>query len=99
MVMGHENCGALEAYIHPGKERRHDHIQKLIDYISNEVEEQQLPDSLKTNIEFTVLANIRHGVNLLKTSEPVLGKMYQEKKIDIVGAFYDLDSGEVKLMK
>jgi carbonic anhydrase len=98
LVMGHENCGALDAYIHRTNERHQDHIQALLDYIDAEVEEQQLPDSLKNNLEFTVLANIRHGVNLLKTSEPVLGKLYRERKIKVVGAIYDLDKGEVKLL-
>ncbi|HLO79372.1 MAG TPA: carbonic anhydrase [Chitinophagaceae bacterium] len=99
VVMGHENCGAVDAYIHQAKEKHEDHIQKLVDYITNEVEEKQLPDSLKQNIEFSVLANIRHGVNLLRVSEPVIGKLYNEKKIQIVGAVYDLDSGEVSLIK
>jgi carbonic anhydrase len=98
VVMGHENCGALDAYINRTSERHFDHIQHLLDYIHGEVEEQQLPDSLKNNLEFAVLANIRHGVNLLKTSEPVLGKLYREKEIKVVGAIYDLDKGEVKLI-
>ncbi|HSF46593.1 MAG TPA: carbonic anhydrase [Chitinophagaceae bacterium] len=98
VVMGHENCGALDAYIHRGKERHHNHIQNLIDYIDAEVEEKQLPDSLKSSLEFTVLANIRHGVNLLRSSDPIIGKMYLEKKIKIIGAIYDLDKGEVKLI-
>jgi carbonic anhydrase len=99
VVMGHENCGAVDAYIHQAGEKHEDHIQKLVDYITNEVEEKQLPDSLKQNIEFSVLANIRHGVNLLRTSEPLIGKMYKEKKLQIVGAVYDLDSGTVSIIK
>jgi carbonic anhydrase len=98
MVMGHENCGALDAYVHRSTERHHNHIQNLIDYIDDEVEEKQLPDSLKHSLEFTVLANIRHGVNLLRSSEPILGKLYKEKKIRVVGSIYDLDTGEVKLL-
>jgi carbonic anhydrase len=98
MVMGHENCGAVDAYIHQAKERHQDHIQKLVDYINDEVEEKQLPDSLKQNIEFTVLANVRHGVNLLRSSEPIIGKLYKEKKISVIGSVYDLDTGEVKLL-
>jgi carbonic anhydrase len=98
MVMGHENCGALDAYVHRSTERHHNHIQNLIDYINDEVEEKQLPDSLKQSLEFTVLANIRHGVNLLRSSEPILGKLYKEKKIRVIGSIYDLDTGEVKLL-
>ena len=99
MVMGHENCGAIDAYIHKGVEVHHDHIQSLINYIDSEIEEQELPDSLKHDLGHAVIANIRHGVKILQESEPILKKLYASKKIQIVGAFYDLDTGEVQLLK
>jgi carbonic anhydrase len=99
MVMGHENCGAIEAYIKQGNEIHHDHIQSLIDYISGEIEEKELPDSLKHDLGHAVNANIRHGVKILQESEPILKELYAGKKIQIVGAFYDLDTGGVTLLK
>ena len=97
--MGHENCGAIDAYINQGNEVHHDHIQSLINYISGEIEEKELPDSLKHDLEHAVNANIRHGVKILQESEPILKELYASKKIQIVGAYYDLDTGEVRLMK
>jgi len=99
MVMGHENCGAVDAYIRQGAEKHHDHVQKLIDYIHDEVEEKQLADSLKTDLNHAVLANILHGVHVLKGSEPILKGLYTSNKIRIVGAMYDLDNGKVSLVE
>jgi carbonic anhydrase len=95
IVLGHENCGAIQAYAASENEKHHDHIQKLVDYIADEEEEQVIPDSLKSNIDVLVKANILHGVNLLKSSTPVLKEFVDRNEIKIIGAYYDLDSGEV----
>jgi hypothetical protein len=47
-----------------------DHIQNLVNYIAAEEEEKNIPDSLRSNIDILVKANITHGVNLLKSSTP-----------------------------
>lgn len=98
VVLGHENCGAIDAYIHSGKEKHHDHIQLLIDHIADEPEEKDIPDSLKHDINYAVNANIKHGVNFLKNSEPILKGLHQDGKVNVVGAIYDLDSGIVSFL-
>jgi carbonic anhydrase len=41
VVLGHENCGAVQAYAEAGhEEHADDHIQKLVDYIAAEEEEK-----------------------------------------------------------
>ena len=80
---------------HPKTEKHKDHIQKLVDYIAAEEEEEIIPDSLKSNIDILVKANIAHGVNLLKSSIPVLKPLVDKNEIKIIGAYYDLDSGKV----
>jgi carbonic anhydrase len=72
-----------------------DHIQKLLNYIAAEEEERIIPDSLKSDIDILVKANIKHGVSLLKLSTPVLKPLVDKKEIKIIGAYYDLDSGRV----
>jgi carbonic anhydrase len=99
LVLGHENCGAVNAYIQQDGEKHQDHIQKLVDYIGAEIEQKQLPDSAKHNIEMAVMANIRYGVHLLKQSEPIIKEMHAQKKIQIAGAIYDLDSGKVTVIE
>ena len=51
VVLGHENCGAIQAYATSGHEKHDDHIQTLVDYIAAEEEEKNIPDSLRSNID------------------------------------------------
>ena len=95
VVLGHENCGAIQAYATSGNEKHDDHIQKLIDYIAAEEEEKIIPDSLRSNIDTLVKANIVHGVNLLRSSTPVLKPLVDKNEVKIIGAYYDLDTGNV----
>jgi len=96
IVLGHENCGAVQAYAaaEPGTHGE-DHIQTLVDYIAAEQEEKIIPDNLKSNIDLLVKANIAHGVTLLKSSLPVLKPLVDKNELKIIGAYYDLDSGKV----
>lgn len=96
VVMGHENCGAVKAYASSeNKKNNGDHIQNLVNYIASEEEEKNIPDSLKSNIDILVKANIAHGVNLLRSSTPVLKPLVDKNELKIIGAYYDLDSGKV----
>jgi len=96
VVLGHENCGAIQAYASSNHASRiSNHIQNLIDHIAAEAEEINVPDSLKSNIDVLVNANIAHGVNFLRSSTPVLKPMVENNEIEIIGAYYDLDSGRV----
>jgi len=103
VVLGHENCGAIQAYASSGSEKHDsdneahgaDHIQNLVAYIAAEEEEKNVPDSLKSDIDILVKANISHGVNLLKSSTPILKSLVEKNEIEIIGAYYDLDNGKV----
>lgn len=99
IVLGHENCGAVDAFIHNPHDKKGGHIQTIVDYIANEEEEKAIPAAMRSNIEMAVKANILHGVHLLKNSEPELKEVFKAGKLEIVGAFYDLDNGQVKLLK
>ena len=95
VVLGHENCGAIQAYATSGNEKHDDHIQTLVDYIAAEEEEKIIPDSSRSDIDILVKANITHGVNFLRSSTPVLKPLVDKNEIKIIGAYYDLDSGKV----
>ena len=68
-------------------------IHKLTLFL--EEEEKIVPDSLRSNIDTLVKANIAHGVNLLRSSTPVLKPLVDKNEIKIIGAYYDLDNGNV----
>jgi carbonic anhydrase len=90
MVLGHERCGAVDATIKgaqvPGQ------IASLLDAIRPALEraEGQAGDRLAN----TVKANVLLQIERLKAS-PVLSQLIDEGKLDIVGGYYDLDTGEV----
>jgi carbonic anhydrase len=45
-----------------------------------------------------VEANVRHNVQLLRTSSPVLTPMVQSGALDVVGGVYELATGRVRLL-
>ena len=96
IVLGHENCGVIQAYASSGKETPgHDHIQTLVNFIAAEEEEKEIPDSLRSDMDNLVRANIAHAVNQLKISTPILKPLAEKNDITIIGAYYDLDNGKV----
>ncbi len=97
VVVGHENCGAVQAYAaSSGNEKNNgDHIHNLVNYIASEEEQKIIPANQKSNIDMLVKANIAHGVNLLKSSTPVLKPLVDKNEVKIIGAYYDLDTGKV----
>ncbi len=98
IVMGHQNCGAIEAFL----EHQHDsiggHVQKILDYINAEPEEKELMDKGELTIENAVAANVKHGVSILRTSEPILAKRYNSGELQIFGAVYNMENGEVTII-
>lgn len=95
IVLGHESCGAIDAFISSDNEKHQDHIQNIIDYIANEDEEKGILDSIKVNPDLAIRANIKHGVITLQNSEPTLKSRIQNKQLTVIGAYYDLDTGKV----
>jgi carbonic anhydrase len=95
IVLGHEQCGALAATVKGGEAPGH--IAKLIEEIKPAVEKakKQSGDLL----ENAVLSNINMVVKQLQDSEPILKEFVHKKKLNIVGARYDLDSGVVAILK
>lgn len=99
VVLGHENCGAIQAFIeNPDTYKHLNHIEKIIEYIAEEDEEKNLPEKDKHQVDKAVRANIMHGVHFIKNSQPVLKPLIDRKEVTVVGAYYDLDKGEVILL-
>lgn len=94
VVLGHEKCGAVDATLQGGAAPGQ--IQKLIDKIKPAVDESlNLPGDKLDN---AVLANIKRIVDQLINSKPIIEEFLNRKKLNIVGARYDLDEGKVTLV-
>jgi carbonic anhydrase len=98
MVLGHERCGAVKATLdlsYAGSEAP-GHIQSLVKAIQPAVDQarSQGGDVLDT----AVIANVGNVVGQLNNSEPIIHELVHGEKIKIVGARYDLDTGEVTVV-
>jgi carbonic anhydrase len=49
-------------------------------------------------LDNAVAENVRRQVTRLKTSPPIVQKLYRDKMIDIVGGVYDLATGKIALV-
>jgi len=99
MVLGHTSCGAVDAAIKVLKSKAvlPGHLPALIAGIKPAVlaaEKAQSGDL----VDNAAAENVRRQVTQLKNSPPILQKGYAGKKIDIVGAMYDLKTGKVVLV-
>lgn len=96
VVMGHKSCGAVKAFLESkGNYTRHDHIKSIVDYISNEAEEQALVSANELTVDKAIGANVAHGVAILKNSGPILKERFEKGDIQIVGAVYDIATGKI----
>jgi carbonic anhydrase len=93
MVLGHERCGAVAAALAGGE--LPGVIESLVFAIRPAIQasEGESGDRLTNAIK----ANVRLQVQRLQSSS-VIASAVQEGKIKIVGAYYDLDTGEVSLV-
>ena len=94
LVLGHSNCGAVDAAL---KGMKFDnHIQSVLTAIQPAVNatKGQSGDLL----EKTIKANVRNVEEMLRRSKPVLADLLEKGTLQIVGGYYDLESGKVEFL-
>lgn len=95
VVLGHERCGAVKAALDGGEAPGH--IGSLVHAIQPAIDETR--GAKGDSLDLAVRANVARVVRQLRESEPLLKKAVDEKKIEVVGMEYDLDSGKVELLR
>jgi len=98
MVLGHSGCGAVAGAI--------DALQKGTQFpgsINNIVQTIE-PAVVKAKgekgdlLHNSIISNVQIGVDKLNNSDPVISDLIKKGKVKVVGANYDLKTGEVKLV-
>ncbi|MGL5034384.1 MAG: carbonic anhydrase [Microcystaceae cyanobacterium] len=90
VVMGHTSCGAVKAAIQGGElPGSIGSLIKSID-IGSVAPKSEAPG----DVDKAAKANVNHQVETLKKS-PVLSDLIAKNKLNIVGAYYDLETGKV----
>ena len=98
VVMGHTSCGAIKAMLeHCNPETSHQqhaipgHIASIVKALEKSVSDKSTPDQ-------AAISNVRNGVNQLKNSDPILKGLYEKGEVQIVGAIYHIETGEVEFL-
>jgi carbonic anhydrase len=94
VVLGHDKCGAITAAVE-GVETRN-HVQVLLEALRPAIAAAKAGSG--DVISNAIDANVQQAVAALQNSEPVLSLAWTAGHVKIVGARYNLDTGEVKLI-
>jgi carbonic anhydrase len=93
MVMGHQNCGAVKATLQ-GKDNVPE-LENILPLIESALKDCDTvgPNALANAVD----CNVRKGVETLKKS-PTIAPLLTQKKVKIVGAYYEIETGKVTLI-
>ena len=95
VVMGHEKCGAVSAAVAGGEAPGH--LQSVVDALEPAVE--QTKGQAGDPVDNAVRANAQRMAGILTHVEPILSEAIKAGKLKVVAARYDLDSGQVEILK
>lgn len=111
IVLGHERCGAVTATIDTiidNSPEQSGHIKDIINAIkpaAHAILEKNnitgaMHGSLKDDIiNKTVKENVRLVIDNLYKNSQIISDAIDSKKIKMVGAYYDLDDGNIKIVR
>ncbi len=95
VVLGHERCGAISAAVAGGE------VQGHIVSITTKLQDSVVKAKEMTGdaVDNCVNININETVKSIEESQPILEELIKKGEVKVVGAYYDLDTGEVKFKK
>jgi len=95
LVLGHQRCGAVDAARETiaAKGKAPAHIHSLVTAIKPAVEA-----TAKGDLDATIKAHVKHVVDSLRSSAPILKAAVDSGKIQVVGGYYSLDTGAVTFL-
>ncbi|QAA30494.1 carbonic anhydrase [Clostridium manihotivorum] len=93
VVLGHEKCGAVKAAMEGGTYS--DNITAIINQIKPSYDKVKANNKNADDMyNLTIDENVRNSMSLINKST-VIQKLLTEKKINIIGGKYHMDTGEV----
>lgn len=99
MILGHDNCGAINSAIKAFNKPNHkasDNLQSILNHIYPVLE--KIPQNQSDILNLAIKSNVKYQVaDLLKKDEYIAQKVKNEEII-VVGANYELKTGLVKIL-
>ena len=98
VVLGHERCGAVAAAVALAEQggEAPGHLPALLKPIDPAVVQAKTMGG--DVLDAAIIANVGNTVAQLKACEPLIKELVHDEKIKVVGARYDLDTGEVTIV-
>jgi carbonic anhydrase len=95
LVLGHQRCGTVQAAKETiaTKGKAFGHIESLVTAIKPAVEA-----TVNGDLDATIKANVKHVVDALRASTPILKPKVDADELKVVGATYSLDTGFVSFL-
>ena len=99
VVLGHSNCGAIDATIQAIKnpdEPASMNIQSIVKRIKPALEPMLINQSIdQVKVNDVVAANIKKSVAQLLSSSEIIESRVDNQQLQVLGAYYDLETGQV----
>ena len=95
VVLGHQSCGAVDAAMKTiaAKGKAPGHIQSLVTAIKPVVDATP-----KADLDTMIKANVKHVVDALRSSTPILKAKVDSGDVQVIGGYYTLDTGAVTFL-
>lgn len=97
IVIGHERCGAVKAFVDNGEYQGH--IKSLVDSLKNERELKGIKSNDPNLLDKCIHGNIAHTIHVIQEQSEIVTQKTAAHQLQLLGAYYDLDSGEVSIVK
>jgi carbonic anhydrase len=96
VVLGHQSCGAIDAAMKTvaAKGKAPGHIQSLVTAIKPVVDATP-----KGDLDTMIKANVKHVVDALRSSTPILKARVDSGEVQVIGGYYTLDTGAVTFLE
>lgn len=98
MIMGHDGCGAIQAFINQPLESLPGHINDMVNFIRKQPNATQILEKSKDPYYQEVINNILYEVDVVKSNSTIVREKFNLKKIEIYGAVYHLKNGQVQII-
>ncbi len=93
VVMGHSHCGAVTGAV---KDIKLGNLTQLVEQIKPAIKS----DTTNPNIiNETAQNNVKMTIDDIMKKSEIIREFVEEKKVSIIGAFYDIETGVVTFME
>lgn len=112
VVLGHTKCGAVNASVtfackgvRPEEATGCKHLEAIVDRITHSIDadqckllDQQPVEATGRFVEQVTRENVLHSIRQIVHESPTLRRLSDEGKIGVVGAIYDVASGNIEFL-